>query len=592
MKKKVVSALLCATMVASLFAGCGSSGEATNETSSGTDGSSSNSKYEKFITVDVFDSQANYQGIQSGWFAKIVKDKFNMELNIIAPNVAGGGDTLFQTRSAAGDLGDLIITGGNNGRLQDLVTAGLVVDMTDLLKDAENVHKYDNAIEKTAELVKEDGIYAIPSEVSSSAPTTASEGLEPNFGAYLRWDAYKAVGYPEIDTMEDLLPVLKQMQEAVPTSDSGKKTYGFSLFKDWDGNLMVNAKVLPAMYGYDEIGFVLAKADGSDYKSFIEDDSPYIRSLKFLFNANQMGLVDPESTTQNYDQVFAKYQDGQILYSQYAWLGQSAYNTEANQAEGKGYMMAEVKDQKIFSYGCQINGSSNNCIMIGSKAEDPQRLADFIDWLYSPEGIMVSCAQTSSTCGPEGLTWEMKDNKPVLTDFGKKALSGEEIEVPAEWGSGTWKDGVSALNYKAVNQLDINPETGVAYTHTVWDSVLNEDTSELVKEWREQMGADTTMDFLTQNDEISVAPGSGYVVPEEDSQITTLRGQIKSVIVENSWKMVFAKDEAEFNKYLKTMQDTANGLGFEEVLNYDMQCAKDQNDARVQVVKEYEANNK
>lgn len=592
MKKKVVSTLLCATMVASLLAGCGSNGDTAKTTSGGTETGTNNSKYEKFITVDVFDSQANYQGIQSGWFGKIVKDKFNMELNVIAPNVAGGGDTLFQTRSAAGDLGDLIITGGNNGRLQNLVTAGLVVDMTDLLKDAENVHKYDNAIEKTAELVKEDGIYAIPSEVSSSAPTTASEGLEPNFGAYLRWDAYKAVGYPEMNTMEDLLPVLKKMQEAVPTSDSGKKTYGFSLFKDWDGNLMVNAKVLPAMYGYDEIGFVLAKADGSDYKSFIESDSPYIRSLKFLFEANQMGLVDPESTTQNYDQVFTKYQDGQILYSQYAWLGQSAYNTEVNQAEGKGYMLAEIKDQKIFSYGCQINGSSNNCIMIGSKAEDPQRLADFIDWLYSPEGIMASCAQTSSTCGPEGLTWEMKDGKPVLTEFGKKALSGEEIEVPEEWGGGVWKDGVSALNYKAVNQLDINPETGFAYTHTVWDSVLSEDTSELVNEWREQMGADTTMDFLTENDEIAVAPGSGYSVPEEDSQITTLRGQIKAVIVENSWKMVFAKDEAEFNQYLKTMQDTANGLGFDQVLEYDMQCAKDQNDARVQVVADYQAENK
>ena len=590
MKKKVVSTLLCATMVASLLAGCGSNGDTTADISSGTQTGDSNSKYEKFITVDVFDSQANYQGIQSGWFGKIVKDKFNMELNVIAPNVAGGGDTLFQTRSAAGDLGDLIITGAGNGRLQNLVTAGLVVDMTDLLKDAKNVHKYDNAIEKTAELVKEDGIYAIPSEVSSSSPTTASEGLEPTFGAYLRWDAYKAVGYPEMNTMEDLLSVLKKMQEAVPTSDSGKKTYGFSLFKDWDGNLMVNAKVLPAMYGYDELGFVLAKADGSDYKSFIENDSPYIRSLKFLFEANQMGLVDPESTTQNYDQVFTKYQDGQILYSQYAWLGQSAYNTEPNQEKGKGYMLAEIKDQKIFSYGCNVNGSSQNCLMIGRKADDPQRLADFIDWLYSPEGIMASCTQTSGACGPEGLTWEMKDDKPVLTEFGKKALFGEEIEVPAEWGSGTWKDGISTLNYKAVNPLDINPETGFAYTHVVWDSVLNQDVTPLVKEWREKMGADTTMDFLTKNDEIAVAPGSGYVASEEDSQITTLRGQIKAVIVENSWKMVFAKDEAEFNQYLKTMQDTANGLGFDQVLEYDMQCAKDQNDARVQVVKDYEAN--
>ena len=44
--------------------------------------------YKEFITVDVFDAPANFQGIQSGWFAKVVKDRFNMELNIIAPNVA------------------------------------------------------------------------------------------------------------------------------------------------------------------------------------------------------------------------------------------------------------------------------------------------------------------------------------------------------------------------------------------------------------------------------------------------------------------------------------------------------------------------
>ena len=151
--------------------------------------------------------------------------------------------------------------------------------------------------------------------------------------------AYKAAGYPELNTLEDLLPALQKMQEAVPTSDSGKQTYAISLFKDWDGNLMSNAKPEASLYGYDEIGFVLAKADGSDYQSFIDSDSAYVRSLKFLFEANQMGLVDPESTTQNYDTLFAKYQDGQILFSPYPWLGQSAYNTDANKAEGKGFML-------------------------------------------------------------------------------------------------------------------------------------------------------------------------------------------------------------------------------------------------------------
>src|SRR5664279_675765 len=38
------------------------------------------------ITIDVFDGLANQMGTQPGWFAKIVKDKFNLKLNIIAPN--------------------------------------------------------------------------------------------------------------------------------------------------------------------------------------------------------------------------------------------------------------------------------------------------------------------------------------------------------------------------------------------------------------------------------------------------------------------------------------------------------------------------
>lgn len=248
MKKKIISLMLCAVMGASLMTGCGGDSD-TSSAASG--GANSDGTYSDFITVDVFAGQANYQGLQSGWFAKVVKDKFNMELNIIAPNVAGGGDTLFQTRSAAGDLGDLILTNADGGRLQNLVTAGLVMDMTDLLADAENVHQYDTAIETVNELAGAEGIYAIPSEVSQSAPTEASESLEPTFGPYLRWDAYKAVGYPEIKDLNGLLDVLKQMQEAVPTSDSGKQTYALSFFKDWDGNMMNNAKQPTCFYVYE-----------------------------------------------------------------------------------------------------------------------------------------------------------------------------------------------------------------------------------------------------------------------------------------------------------------------------------------------------
>ena len=234
MKKKLVSLLLCAAVAVSMAAGCGDGKPAAAPQEDGAQAAQSlsggDSKYEEFLTVDVFDSQANYQGIQSGWFAKIVKDKFNMELNIIAPNVAGGGDTLFQTRSAAGNLGDLIFTSADRGRLQDLVTAGLVMDMSGLIQGKENLERYREAIEySNKELVEEEGIYMIPSEVTTLSPTTPMEGTDCNSGVYLRWDLYQELGCPELNTAEDMLAVLKEMQELCPVSDSGKKTYAFSL---------------------------------------------------------------------------------------------------------------------------------------------------------------------------------------------------------------------------------------------------------------------------------------------------------------------------------------------------------------------------
>ena len=198
--------------------------------------------YKEFITVDVFDAQANFQGIQSGWFAKVVKDRFNMELNIIAPNVAGGGDTLYGIRSAAGNLGDLVIVSGEKGNLESMVTAGLIMDMSGYLK-GKDIMQYETAIRDLNNRVSATGIYAIPSELSRNSPLTSSETMEPTYGPYLRWDLYGQLGYPEIKTLEDLLPVLRDMQELMPYSDAGNPTYAFSFFKDWDGNLMNNAKL-------------------------------------------------------------------------------------------------------------------------------------------------------------------------------------------------------------------------------------------------------------------------------------------------------------------------------------------------------------
>lgn len=577
--KRVRAGFLSAAVLGALVA-CG---ETSGETVSSTvDGSTS--QYANTITIDVYDGLANYMGIQEGWFAKLVKDKFNMELNIIAPNVAGNGDTLYQTRTAAGDLGDLIIV-DKGEQYNELVEAGLLLDASEFYNEMEHVSCFDSAIQKLNE--NTDGIYGFPTSVSGLAPTTPSEGLDPTFGAYMRWDLYSDLGYPAVETMEDLLPILKDMQELNPTTEAGKKTYGFSLFADWDGNMMNAGKQLVTYYGYDELGFALAKADGSDYQGILDDNSEYLRAMKFYFDANQMGLIDPESTTQNYDTLFAKYQDGQVLFSWWPWLGQAAYNTTTNLNNGEGFMLVPIEDQTIFSYGAEVYGGKQ-FIGIGSSAEDPERIAAFIDWLYSPEGVLSNSSQTSGSSGPEGLTWEMVDGEPVLTEFGEQALLDGNGDVPVEYGGGTYKDGVSALNVNTVLPIDINPETNFPYAYTMWDSYQTKFTNPVKDDWTEKMGgALTTMEFLETNNQLSVAPGASFVATEDSSEISTLRNQVKSTIVEYSWKMIFSDNQESFDKLQEEMIKTAKGLGYDTVLEFDMQNVKDQDAQRQAVTKEF-----
>lgn len=539
-------------------------------------------KYEEFLTVDVFATEANYEGIQSGWFAKIVKEKFNMELNIISPNVSGGGDTLFTTRSAAGNLGDLVIIGTDNARLQDCVTAELLYDITDMVAGSEVLSPYTEAIDKVKGLVSDGKVYAVPKQVSSQGAMDISETNDLVFGAFVRWDYYLEAGAPELNTLEDIIPLMKTIQDKHPKSDSGQNAYAFSLFRDWDGNMMNLAQQPARMYGYDELGFVLHKVDGSDYDSIIDSDSVYVRGLKLFFEANQAGILDPESTTQNWDTLWSKYVDGAVHFSPWSWQGISAYNTAENVAAGKGFKYVPIKDTEIISTGASPSGQ-RTVIAVGSKAKDPQRMFDFIEWLYLTEGIYASCSPDQGTAGPQGLTWDVIDGKVQLTEFGNKVFADPTNTImPDEWGGGTWRDGTSALNFTGVLFTDVDPNTNQSYSYQLWDSYIAENSNPVDASWQEYYKVNTMVDLVKATGNYIVAPGTSYVNPEEGSDISAIRNQCKDKIVDYSWRMCFASDEAEFNKLLTEMQETVKGFGYDEVLAFDMQSAKNKDAARAE----------
>ena len=576
-----------------LVAACGVLAVACTMAACGGD-TASDADDNSLMTVEVFDQLANYQGEQKGWFAKVIKDKFNIKLNIVAPNVAGGGNTLFDTRAAAGNLGDIVIIGSGSGQAEKVVKSKLVTDLSSYIKNTKYLKTYQGAIDQlTKDANQESGMWGIPTSVSSLSPTESSEGVEPTFGPFVRWDYYKEIGYPKVATLEDLLPVLKQMQDKAREETGSDDVYALSLFKDWDDQAMQNGFQLPAFYGYAEgTGYAMSNADGTDAQSLIDENGVYVRALKFYNKAEQMGLVDPESTTQNYDTMYSKYKEGKILFSFWPWLGQAAYNTDAHKKDGKGFMMLSIDDMKIASKGAQPNGTTTS-IGVGEKAKNKERLVKFIDWLYSPEGIQAAGSQTNGAAGLKGLAWDIKDGKPVLTDFGVKAMGGESVNVPEEYGGGGYSDGASQLNVSTVLNKDIDPRTNAPYNYQMWDSELAKRDTALDKDWQEHMGgARTTMEYLERSGKLAVIPGASYTTPDEDSVISTTRGQLKTAVVNACWQAVFSKSDDEFNSIWSKMQKEVDGLGYKKVYDVDMKNTKDMFKARQAIEKEYASREK
>lgn len=561
--KRALSILLELTSLTAFVSGCGNDSSADQS----VDGAA---KYPEQITIDVYDQEANFKGIQNGWFGDELLSRFNVKVNIIAPNVDSSGSALMDIRAASGSIGDIIICSAENNALEDLVEQGLLLNMEDYISDKQ-IMKYESAISLLNEGL--DGIYAIPSEISTADVTESLSILEPNYGPYLRWDVYSAVGYPQMDTLEDLLDVLVLMKEEQPYSDSGKETYGFSFFADWDLNMMNAAKQPCCFYGYDEYGFVLAKADGSDYQNILDDDSLYMRVLKFYFDANQLGLVDPDSRTNTYSDVYEKYADGQILYCPWPFLGKSAYNTLENMENGKGFMLTDIEDMQIYAYGAYESGNINNVIAIGADTKDPERMAAIIDWLYSDEGVYANqAANDSGSAGPYGICWEIGDDGPYLTEYGQEVfLNASDKLIPGYDGS--FRDGISRLNYTAVN-LKEKDQNGYTYAYQLWDSELSKDKTALEEAWSTVMDALSAEEYLEKNNKLLVAPGCAYETDSETTEIKEIRDACKAVIVRYSWDMIFAEDEEEFEYYKEEMKRLCMGLGYSQVYEYDLTGAR------------------
>jgi multiple sugar transport system substrate-binding protein/putative aldouronate transport system substrate-binding protein len=193
--------------------------------------------------------------------------------------------------------------------------------------------------------------------------------------------------------------------------------------------------------------------------------------------------------------------------------------------------------------------------------------------MCSPENTLLTYV------GPQGLTWDINaDGKPQFTDYGLTVFPGgsmTNVAVPEEWGGGNFRDGSNNMESNIRYNMNIDPDFNEYYQPTMWDTTLASSRTLVNEQWTDVFGYDWPLQYDEAHDMLSVLPGTSYISPADSSDIATERSQCGTAIVAASWKMIFAKDEDEFNSLWDTLKKTLDGDGYQDVLAVDKANADD-----------------
>ncbi len=541
-KGKKLAALLMSGVMALSMAGCGSK-------DSGADAEP--------VTLTVFSQLANYSGELKGWFAEILKDKYNVVLNIV-PDTEG----VYDTRMQEGDLGDIVVWGSDGDKYQKAASTGMLYDWEkgDLLTTygpyiKENMQL---ALEKNRGIVDGGVLYGFGHNV---APDTS------NHDAFLyswdiRWDLYKQLGYPEIKNLDDYMKLMEDMKKLCPTDENGNETYAVSIWPDWDGSMVMYIKAMAtAYYGYDELGLGLYNAQTGEYYDCLEENGPYLEMLKFFNQLYQKGLLDPNSMTQTYDKCLEKLKAGGTFFSIFNYAGSDAFNTDEHMAAGK-YMAAMVPgDATPIAYGMNAAGG-NRIWSIGAKTQYPDLCMQIINYLCTPEGRLTS------DYGPKGLCWDYDDNgKTYFTEFGLKCHNDRDTIMPDEWGGGTFNDGACQINNTTWSLDAVNPESGEAYNCDKWASMQGDAACDMEADWRTYNKVNSTDEYLEAHP-YKVAVGTTYKEGSKDDDLKVIWNQVTECIVQYTWQAMYAADDATFDKLVDEMRTLTAEYGYDKCLEW------------------------
>lgn len=355
MKKKFLAILLSMAMTTTLLAGCGGGGNSGSDGSGENTGSDESSEsagndesdtsdesapdeYREPLALTVYSDIAIFDGEQSGWFAQMLKDKFNVSVNIVSGSLDANA---FNAAVAVGELGDIVQFSDLGENFVTALKADLLMDLDELdLSVYPTLTTYfSESMQRVSDFCAThdmEGTYGFNNDVAMESGEWDNL-RDPTYALQVRYDAWDAAGRPTLTSLEGLPEFLQTLQEAVPTTEDGEKVYAYGGFPDWEDCIMKFSWDYMTYYGYREADFLGVNYETGDIVNPLEEDSLYYKALKVNNQLYRMGLFDPESVSQDFNSYSSKLDAGRYLMTPWGWAT-NGFNTKERAEKEIGFV--------------------------------------------------------------------------------------------------------------------------------------------------------------------------------------------------------------------------------------------------------------
>lgn len=498
-RRKLISVLLAATMMAAMFAGCGSDAASTDakENADGADSTEAGGVKEFTAFFAVPGSEIN----DDNEIQQIIADKTGVKVKEtwLTGQTAEEAVGMMIT---GGELPDFICGGSGQSQLYD---ADVLVALDDYLDDYPNIKNFFTQ-QQWDQLRQDDGhIYWIPQFSNIKGEEKVCTHNDEAFWIQAR--VLKWADYPEIRTMDQYFDLIERYNEANPTMEDGTENIPYTILcDDWRYFCLENA--LQFLDGYPNDGSCIVDPETLTVIDYNTTDTA-VKYFQKLNEEYQKGIVDPESFTQTYDEYIAKLSTGRVLgmidqWWDFAYTAGDAIKQAGLDAQGCDYIPLPITIDESVKNQWHCSGGVLNVsdgLAITTSCEDVEAALQFVDDLLSQD------IHNLRFWGVEGVDYNVDDNgefyrteeqRTRAVDTAYKASHTCTYSYFPQY-SGTSDDGINA-----------NKPDGQA--NEFFDG-LNDD----VKEAFSAYGAETYVDMIGTNE----APGAWYPMWSYSNSFTT-----------------------------------------------------------------------